>query len=153
MSSFTWPGRMSLCLMACIVLEIFPLLVSSSDRMSVKKIRFCSKFRVHIIDGFSSNNLPFLLHCWSKDQDLGNHTLYIGGDFNFHFGTRFWPPYTHFNCDMSWGPKNLHDVTVFDQGKVMDWCCSSGQCYWRAQDDGLYYSNDNSTYAKKYDWK
>ncbi|KAJ4845866.1 hypothetical protein Tsubulata_048166 [Turnera subulata] len=115
---------------------------------------FCYSFRVDIIDGFSSNQQPLLLHCWSKDQDLGNHTLYIGGDFNFHFRVKFLiPPFTHFACDMDWGQRYLRNVEVFDETHTWKWCCKTEQCYWRAQDDGLFFSDDNSSYVKKYGWQ
>ncbi|KAJ4826560.1 hypothetical protein Tsubulata_024503 [Turnera subulata] len=112
---------------------------------------FCHRFRVHVIDGVSSNAQPLLLHCWSRDNDLGNHTLYIGGDFNFHFWVRVVPPFTRFTCDMRWAQKH-QTVTVFNRAHVEDWCCLSGQCYWRAQDDGIYFSNNNSSYTKIYTW-
>ncbi|KAJ4825661.1 hypothetical protein Tsubulata_049980, partial [Turnera subulata] len=84
------------------------------------------------------------------DQDLGNHTLYSGGDFSFHFQQRFLPPATHFTCDMKWGAKhNL--VAVFNKDKVKRWCCQTGICIWRTQDDGIYFS-DSFTNFKVYDW-
>ncbi|KAJ4850198.1 hypothetical protein Tsubulata_027134 [Turnera subulata] len=157
MRTTTTTTARNLCLLS-IVLILLPYLANGGDPImgmgmkSMYKWRpFCHMFRVHVIDGMSSNAQPLLLHCWSRDQDLGNHTLYIGGDFNFRFGVRVVPPFTHFTCDMRWAQKH-QTVTVFNRIQVEDWCCNSGQCYWRAQDDGIYYSNDNSAYKKIYVW-
>ncbi|KAJ4850196.1 hypothetical protein Tsubulata_027131 [Turnera subulata] len=134
----------------CFVAAIFFQFLATANGWSP----FCTKtkFTVHVVDGLSSNAQPLLLHCWSRDQDLGNHTLYIGGDFFFHFRQRFFPPPTRFQCDMNWGPKHLQ-VTVFDKDRVKDDCCKTGTCFWRAQDDGIYYSNSNSSYFKVYAWE
>ncbi|KAJ4850197.1 hypothetical protein Tsubulata_027133 [Turnera subulata] len=141
----------NLCLMICVLAIVFSSFLAASGDQEPPWRPFCHMFRVHVIDGFSSNDQPLLLHCWSKDQDLGNHTLYIGGDFNFRFGSRVVAPYTRFTCEMHWGQKH-QTVTVFNKRSVENWCCNSGQCYWRGQDDGIYYSSDNSSYQKKYDW-
>ncbi|KAJ4833319.1 hypothetical protein Tsubulata_029648, partial [Turnera subulata] len=90
-----------------ILVVIFPFFASASDSMTTKDMNldkvFCTKFTVHVTNAFTNDDQPLLLHCWSRDQDLGNHTLYSGGDFSFHFQQRFLPPATHFTCDMKWG--------------------------------------------------
>ncbi|QDP16900.1 SPH1 [Turnera subulata] len=132
------------------IIAVFPFLTSASS--SLKFDLFGNMYRVHVINGFSSNDLPFLLHCWSSNDDLGHHSLYIGGDFNFHFGLRIIPPSTRFWCDMNRGPKYIPQVSVFEEDEVLHLCSHTQQCYWRGQDNGLYFCNDNSSYFKLYDW-
>ncbi|XP_002523927.2 S-protein homolog 2 [Ricinus communis] len=112
----------------------------------------CFKFRVHIIDGFSNNNNPLLLHCWSLDDDLGNHTLYIGGDFNFKFGLKVFGGKTRFTCSFNWGAKH-QQIDVFRDNIEASLCCvGDDNCYWRTQDDGIYFSVDNQNWSKSVDW-
>lgn len=111
----------------------------------------CLKYRVHVINGFSSNKVPLSLHCQSNDDDLGNHTLYNGQEFNFQF-RRSMLSYTHFTCDMKWGSKHNH-VDVYREDVEGCLCCGSENCYWRTQDDGIYFSNNNQYYFRREDWK
>lgn len=120
--------------------------ISFNDNKSI----FCFKFRVHIINGFSSNKNPLSLHCWSQDNDLGNHTLYIGGDFNFKFGLASFGK-TIFHCDFKWAEKHRF-ANVFTDGMESSTCCDTNSCYWKTEDDGIYFSNDNKNYIKRLDW-
>ncbi|KAJ4841962.1 hypothetical protein Tsubulata_049433, partial [Turnera subulata] len=102
MSSSTWQ-QATFCVFT--ILAIFPFLSSAganpNPMMPTQEDKwrpFCHEFRVHIVDGFSNDNPPFQIHCWSVDQDLGNHTFGPSfKDFNFKFGSRVVPPYTHFS--------------------------------------------------------
>lgn len=47
---------------------------------------------------------PITVHCQSKDDDLGNRTLYTGQDFNWEFKNNFWGT-TLFFCRFGWGDK------------------------------------------------
>ncbi|CAK7339353.1 unnamed protein product [Dovyalis caffra] len=130
-----------------------PFLALGSKPMPFEgsKAGACFKFTVHVINGFSSNAQPLLLNCWSKDDQLGNHTLYNGGDFHFKFGLTILGK-TKFQCDFKWAEKHQH-VDVFTDGKESDLCCDTNSCYWKAEDDGIYFCNDNQSYVKKFDCK
>uniref|UniRef100_A0A516IJJ9 S-protein homolog n=1 Tax=Turnera subulata TaxID=218843 RepID=A0A516IJJ9_9ROSI len=132
------------------MLIIIPFLASANSSLNFDP--FGNRYRVHVINGFSSNDQPMFIHCWSRNDDLGNHTLYIGGDFNFGFRLRIIPPPTHFYCDFKRGADHLTEVTVFDEDEVLGLCNDTHKCYWRGQDDGLFFSNDNSSYSKRYLW-
>ncbi|QDP16946.1 putative plant self-incompatibility S1 family protein [Turnera subulata] len=138
----------TICLFS--ILSIIPFLASANTSINFEILR--NKYEVHVINGFSSNAQPLLLRCWSKNDNLGNHTLYIGGDFNFRFGLRVIPPSSHFYCDFNHGANYLKEVSVFDEDEVLGLCSRTKTCYWRSQDDGLYFSNDNSSWKKLYMW-
>ncbi|EEF44314.1 S-protein homolog 7 [Ricinus communis] len=112
----------------------------------------CITYRVHVMNGLSSNKDPLFLHCQSRDDDLGDHTLYLGGDFNFKFRIKLFGKSTWFSCDMIWGSKHQH-VDVFTEKIEGPMCCIEGNsCHWRAQDDGIYFSMNNVDWIKRYDW-
>uniref|UniRef100_A0A516IJZ6 S-protein homolog n=1 Tax=Turnera subulata TaxID=218843 RepID=A0A516IJZ6_9ROSI len=142
------PSSPIICLLS--VLAIIPFLASANSSINLDPFR--NHYTVHVINGFSNNDQPMLIHCWSRNDDLGHHTLYIGGDFNFRFGLRIVPPSTHFYCDFKRGEKHLSEVTVFDEDEVLGLCNWTQKCYWRGQEDGLFFSNDNSSWKKLYMW-
>lgn len=112
-------------------------------------IDFCWKFRVHIINALSHDILN--LHCYSYNDDLGEHTLGVGGDFTFKFGqspiyvTRFW-------CDMKYGSSHSTTVDVWT-AKIGDkHCCHTRECFWSVREDGFYLSDNNQSWVKWYNW-
>ncbi|KAJ0093795.1 hypothetical protein Patl1_25813 [Pistacia atlantica] len=52
------------------------------------------KFKVHTIKGFLSNKKPLIINCYSRDDDLREHTLWMNNSFKFHLClirfTHFW---------------------------------------------------------------
>lgn len=111
---------------------------------------FVDKYTIHI-----SNELPpnsqLKLHCASKNDDLGNHTLIVGQEYTWSFCENFIPN-TLFYCDATWGSKKCH----FDAfSSAWNGRCSHGKCYWEAREDGFYMSSskDTPSFYKKYaDW-
>src|ERR1044072_9890497 len=78
------------------------------------------------------SNLNLTLHCKSKDNDLGFHTLAIGNSFEFHFhkipfGT------TLFFCSFTWPEQNssLHYVDIYNANR--DDCIF---CFWKIGKQG-----------------
>ncbi|WCJ24175.1 Plant self-incompatibility protein S1 family [Euphorbia peplus] len=133
-------------------------IVEASNKITVAKqtkikIEVCLKFTVHVINALSSNEHPLNIHCQSRDDDLGSHTLYVGGDFHFKFGTKLVGKKSWFTCDMIWGSKHQH-VDVFKQNYEGDLCCPTRTCYWKAKNNGIYFNNiDDPTFnLKRYDW-
>ncbi|KAJ0010081.1 hypothetical protein Pint_33737 [Pistacia integerrima] len=110
---------------------------------------FCWRFRVHIINALSHDNLD--IHCYSLDDDLGEHNLGVGGDFTFKFGehvilhTRFW-------CDMKYGSDHSKTIDVFTENIGNKHCCHTRKCFWSVREDGFYFSNNNQSWVKWYDW-
>ncbi|OMP09173.1 Plant self-incompatibility S1 [Corchorus olitorius] len=108
-------------------------------------------FQVHIVNGFADNAKPLVIHCRSKDDDLGEHTLWKGQEFRFEFGIS-WVKSTHFSCNFKWGLKKLDNISVFKHG-IETWSCkATGLCFWKAAADGIYFSNNNQNWEKRFDW-
>ncbi|OVA18536.1 Plant self-incompatibility S1 [Macleaya cordata] len=80
------------------------------------------------------------LHCKSKDDDLGEHKLAHGQNFNWTFHINFWQT-TLYWCSMWWYDSNGQVVQgTFDIYKARrDYArkCRS-QCCWFIRKDGLY---------------
>ncbi|OAY53251.1 S-protein homolog 2 [Manihot esculenta] len=113
----------------------------------------CFRFTVHVINGLSSNANPLLLQCRSLDDDLGNHTLNVGGDFHFSFKLKVFGGKTIFTCDLEWGAKHQHAIVFRDSIEASECCVGDDNCYWRAQDDGIYFTVDGQDkWDKIYDW-
>ncbi|CAI0394851.1 unnamed protein product [Linum tenue] len=84
---------------------------------------------VRITNRLSSKIL--IVHCASKDDDLGAHAVAIGATFEWSFepkpvwgGTLFW-------CHLATEDKRLSFV-AYEQGKL------NRYSYWVVHDDGVY---------------
>ncbi|KAF6141760.1 hypothetical protein GIB67_027938 [Kingdonia uniflora] len=83
------------------------------------------------------------LHCKSKSDDLGDHTIGNGGNWSWKFETNFWGT-TLFWCNMSWlrqGSWVTGSCVVFDQKRDQTDRAKSrctGDCKWFAKTDGIY---------------
>ncbi|XP_022974913.1 S-protein homolog 1-like [Cucurbita maxima] len=73
-----------------------------------------SRYYIHVVNGLSK--LGLLVHCQSKDDDLGYHRLLNHGD------------------DYQWNFKHLWLRDRCKHGTV-------GTCIWTAKDDGIYLRN------------
>lgn len=87
-----------------------------------------------------TNNLPpnsnLLVHCSSKNDDLGYHTLGVNQEYSFSFCVI--PLTTLFSCRLSWANK----TTGFEayNAKWNDNRCAghTEKCYYEAKIDGVY---------------
>ena len=106
---------------------------------------------VHIVNGFYSNDKPLNIHCKSKDDDLGDHSLWNGQESRFHFGLNFWHS-TLFSCDMTWGTQQKH-INVFDTPAETPLACMENEeCFWLVTEDGFFISTDNKNWIRQLDW-
>ncbi|GAV63843.1 Self-incomp_S1 domain-containing protein [Cephalotus follicularis] len=113
----------------------------------------CSDFkRYHVSIG---NYLPGTLdvHCKSRDDDLGLHSLRHFGDtyeFGFHinyFGT------TLFFCNLWWNGLHVVFDAFVSYDKFINKECGEHTCYWEAEDDGIYLHNYiKNKVVLKYKW-
>ncbi|MCL7022715.1 hypothetical protein MKW94_026508 [Papaver nudicaule] len=90
-------------------------------------------------------NVPLTIHCWSSDDDLGEHILYYKQSFHWRFHVNIWQT-TTFECDSSWhDPGNgdqLHSMTFKAYRAKRDWeknCVHD--CLWSIRRDGGYYGD------------
>ncbi|MCL7041712.1 hypothetical protein MKW94_000051 [Papaver nudicaule] len=128
------------------------ILVSGSAGIFLFTLLTLSLFCAHLVDGKQTvtvendiaPNVPLTIHCWSSEDDLGEHTLYYKQTFLWRFGINFWRS-TKFVCDASW-----NDPGKDDQSKIFvhftaysvqrDWekHCRN-DCTWSIRRDGGYY--------------
>ncbi|KAL7109101.1 hypothetical protein ACP275_06G154100 [Erythranthe tilingii] len=104
-----------------------------------------SKRSVHISNGLPPKSAPLKLHCWSKDNDLGYHTLDVKEEFKWSFCAND----NLYTCHFWWGSKN-RAFEVY-KPKVVN----TKSVYWVPQSDGIYYLEQtpySSYFEKKYDW-
>ena len=111
-----------------------------------------NKCRVHVINGFSTNE-TLEAHCRSKDDDLGLHHIPVRDEFQWSFRTDFFST-TRFSCHMWWsGGQKYLDVFWVDD-KFIDNECGGGNCRWRSQNDGIYlYNFRHKEYRLKHKWE
>ncbi|KAJ0034315.1 hypothetical protein Pint_26174 [Pistacia integerrima] len=137
--------------MNCLFFFIFLIsfLLSQSPTLSFH-LYFCWRFRVHIINNLSLNNL--VIHCFSYDDDLGRHELWWGEEFTFKIGQRAVGD-TRVQCNVTkFGSNHITSIDVFTNGIADKHCCKTRQCYWSARDDAIYFSNNDKNWNRWYNW-
>lgn len=75
-----------------------------------------------------------IVHCKSKDDDLGFHTLVFEGSWKFKFTPIFFPDLrsTLFFCSFTWpGNPHRHYLDIYDQNHDSCWYCR-----WKINIDG-----------------
>jgi hypothetical protein len=106
-------------------------------------------FHVHIQNGFKDYILG--AHCKSKDNDLGFQYIAINGEFQWHFRWNLLHT-TLFYCSLSWiGGHRTFNAFVNDDAFFNE-TCNDHDCYWKAQEDGIY-SYNLKTYELQYNWE
>ncbi|KAK5813442.1 hypothetical protein PVK06_028892 [Gossypium arboreum] len=100
----------------------------------------CERRRWHIytVNGLSKDQ-TLLVHCKSKDDDLGIHNLTIGSEFTWKFRPRFFGG-TLFWCYMAYDNLHASFKAFWDNQAFYNWC-DWGTCFWIAKDDGIYIKN------------
>ncbi|XP_023520577.1 S-protein homolog 1-like [Cucurbita pepo subsp. pepo] len=103
-----------------------------------------SRYYIHVVNGLSK--LGLLVHCQSKDDDLGYHRLLNhGDDYQWNFKVSFWgstlywckleTPQAYVSFESFW-PETQH-LWLRDRCKRG----TVGTCLWTAKDDGIYLRN------------
>ncbi|XVF84705.1 hypothetical protein PTKIN_Ptkin17bG0059400 [Pterospermum kingtungense] len=118
---------------------------------SVDTVIFPVRFKVHIINGFADNTNPLILHCHSRDDDLGQHTLWENQEFRFKFIISF-IRMTLFYCSFNWRSKSLNNFCVFGNSVQVGTCKQTENCFWKVAEDGIYFSDNNRNWEKKACW-
>ncbi|GFP82863.1 hypothetical protein PHJA_000429400, partial [Phtheirospermum japonicum] len=111
-----------------------------------------TKTHIYVINNLPPNTAPLDIHCASKDDDLGNHTLTLNQYFNFQFCDN--PFATMFFCHLWWGNKDkAFEVINAELRKRLK--TGNRQLAWIAKGDGIYVSNSfppADPLEKMYDW-
>ncbi|KAI3834468.1 hypothetical protein MKW92_023837 [Papaver armeniacum] len=115
---------------------------------------------VHVQNDIEGNDVYLNIHCHSNDDDLGEHVLRFGEEWNwsFHLGIGT----THFWCDYKWydnwnrrwyeGIHEVYHAKIFGfKDKYYNFCRNN--CLWSARRDGLHlYRVDRKGKERRYTW-
>ncbi|KAL4383584.1 hypothetical protein GQ457_15G024770 [Hibiscus cannabinus] len=117
--------------------------LSTSTSSALTKDQPNSFFRtwnVHVVNGLSNNKI-LLVHCKSKDDDLGEHHLSVGSETQWHFKLNLIKS-TLFFCYMASESDHVHvSLDVFWDDQKLFYKCNRENCIWIAKDDGIYLKN------------
>ncbi|KAK3000344.1 hypothetical protein RJ639_021879 [Escallonia herrerae] len=117
------------------------------------------KAEVHVFN-FLPGEIPLALHCQSKDDDIGYHTLAYGQELSWKFNPHYIIENTLFFCHFWWNSRD-RSFTVYDEHRLDRKCRkynthSFGTCYWYVTEDGFYlaryYTDNRSEWKKINDW-
>ena len=99
---------------------------------------------------------PLIVHCASKDDDLGNFTLHPKHENHWVFRPSIWGT-TRFSCEFLWGRKHRAFRVFNDHWR--DRCNAPdvhdrNLCFWVVRSDGFYFSNTriDPDLEKKFTW-
>ncbi|KZV24248.1 hypothetical protein F511_01730 [Dorcoceras hygrometricum] len=120
--------------------------------LRAKSCTLTSQYTVYIVSNLPPNTPMLSTHCWSRDDDLGSHTLAPGQNYNFNFCESA-EGSTKFTCRLWWNGKDK-TFDVFSSSWTFEPCDKTGTCNWFAKEDGIYFSNRNPPWKlqKVYPW-
>ncbi|OMO59742.1 Multi antimicrobial extrusion protein [Corchorus olitorius] len=113
------------------------------------------KYHIHITNDLPSDlppGVPYLqLHCKSKTKDLGLRKMLRHEDYKWDTRINYWRT-TLFFCNVSWEGKQRY-IEAFKAIRD-EWRCLKyhHSCMWSVREDGIYFSNNNSTWRNAYPW-
>ncbi|XP_047979553.1 S-protein homolog 5-like [Salvia hispanica] len=117
---------------------------------SARKCFLTNEYTVHVVTFLPEDSPPLEFHCASGDDDLGNHKLTkFGTEYKFSFCDNI-RHNTLFFCTLNWGKKKK-SFDVFRSSWRNK--CSSSNCVWAAQEDGIYFTTKPPVYNKEFDWE
>ncbi|KAH6809153.1 hypothetical protein C2S51_026936 [Perilla frutescens var. frutescens] len=107
-------------------------------------------YEVHVINNVDNSSDELVVHCKSADDDLGEHFLDNGEDWNWKFRVNFFRS-TLFFCHLQMGGMQKR-FAAFDTDNISYQCEETSSCFWSVRKEGIYFSCDNKNYVKKYNW-
>ncbi|KAL8052105.1 hypothetical protein ABFS82_06G188700 [Erythranthe guttata] len=127
------------------------LATSFSHALAQEKRRcaFTPKITVRVVNNLPPNSQPLAVHCASKDDDLGYHTLGVGEDFSWNFCNNIWGNSLFF-CHL-WVDRREKAFDSF-RAEFIIGTPPNKYFQWSAQDDGIYFSHNDSPFTKKFKW-
>lgn len=100
------------------------------------------KYYIHIMNQLPPDSKPLTVHCVSRNDDLGTHTLGIAKEIQWHFCDDLFN--SVFYCYFLWD-KLKTTIYVFDQDSKLKKLCNNklpGQgkhtCFYSIAQDGIY---------------
>ncbi|CAK7349461.1 unnamed protein product [Dovyalis caffra] len=129
--------------------QLYILLLALAFVLGDCDIGFLRKYHVRIQNGLRNKTMD--VHCKSKDDDLGRHTLSSYKIYEFSFRANYFRS-TLFFCNLWYRDHHVvfdaftTDVTLLDKcGGDSD----ATDCNWKGQEDGVYLLN---TASKKWNF-
>ncbi|KAL8461172.1 hypothetical protein ACS0TY_032594 [Phlomoides rotata] len=113
---------------------------------------FSSYYIVHVINDLPSNS-ELKLHCELEDANLGYYKLSVGDDYHWRFCDILHEKVSV--CHLWWVSNSKEIAFEAYQARVRaNSCFESGECFWSARGDGIYYSGypDGRDYKVRYFW-
>ncbi|KAK4345385.1 hypothetical protein RND71_035561 [Anisodus tanguticus] len=135
----------------CIIILFMLLFIFPLEQL-ITACFLSGKYHIHVIDALGSGSSELKIHCASKQDDLGYHTLSNTQEFTWEFCEHFFDRTMYF-CHVWWGSKESNWEVFNDPGN----CIHQGQvpvgtntCVWVINPDGFYlgYYQDNGTLWK-----
>ncbi|GFP91824.1 hypothetical protein PHJA_001326400 [Phtheirospermum japonicum] len=83
-----------------------------------------------------SHNTQLLLHCASRNDDLGIQTIGVNNGFTWTFCTDSVWHSTVYHCNFKAGQKQ-QNIIAYEEARREH--CKDNVCYWTARDDGIYF--------------
>ncbi|CAK9309761.1 unnamed protein product [Citrullus colocynthis] len=136
---------------SCILLLVICICFNTEVTQVRGAIGLFDKYYVHIINGFSDVTIG--VHCQSKDNDLGEQFVPVGGEFQWNFRTNFFGT-TLFFCHIWWTEGHVTYKAYWDNEEFKRESCGDGHCRWKADTRGI--SNFNvrqNVYQLLYLWE
>ncbi|AEC06001.1 Plant self-incompatibility protein S1 family [Arabidopsis thaliana] len=110
------------------------------------------KNQLHFRNSFSRNYDVLTVHCKSKDDDLGIHTVARSYEYNFKFEDSVFGR-TEFFCTLMHGVGSKYSVTFTAYKAKPAFVASTGVIkIWDALDDGIYLTDEDHDFVKIYGW-
>ncbi|XVE81446.1 hypothetical protein DITRI_Ditri15bG0064300 [Diplodiscus trichospermus] len=113
-------------------------------------------YHIHITNNLPSDlppNIPspLSIHCKSKDKDIGEKRLLQNEDYTWDSKINYFRT-TLFFCHAWWEGKQRY-FEAFVANRDEHRCRKyHNSCLWSVRDDGMYFSNNNSTWSNEYPW-
>ena len=128
------------------------LLLTLCFASRLEAIGFGPKVTVEIINDLDAppTQINLTLHCKSKNDDVGFHTLNIGERYQFGFrASAVGFVSTLYFCSFTWpGQQSLHYIDIYDQARD-----SCHLCSWKIwKNGGCTYNEDSGLYNVCYPW-
>ncbi|XVF65053.1 hypothetical protein PTKIN_Ptkin09bG0215500 [Pterospermum kingtungense] len=130
--------------------SFYPLAFASSEDL------LFINYHIHITNDLPSDLPPgvpsqIYIHCKSRDKDIGEKPLKQHEDYTFDSKMNLFRT-TLFFCHASWEGKQMY-FEAFKASRDEHRCRKyHNSCLWSVRDDGIYFSNDNSTWNNEYPW-
>ncbi|XP_028795582.1 S-protein homolog 5-like [Neltuma alba] len=106
------------------------------------------KVTVRVINNFDPPQ-DVTVHCKSKDDDIGEHTIKVGDSFEFHFRPNAIVDVTLFFCSFRWASDpSLHYFDIYEERRDQ-WCTT---CEWAVSQQGACIYNEAFRKYKCYDY-